>query len=76
MTTLLPYVYSLYNLTYYYIPDSHTTQAEFRSIPAMVVIKSDDTSSGSDFPWYAIVIPIVVGAIIIIIVGVVLYFVS
>ena len=74
MTTLLPYVYSLYNLTYY--TDSHTTQAEFRSIPAMVVIKSDDTSSGSDFPWYAIVIPIVVGAIIIIIVGVVLYFVS
>ena len=52
-------------------------QAEFRSIPGMVVIRTESPRQGDEsVPWYAIAVPIAVGVILLIVAVVVLYFVS
>jgi integrin alpha 8 len=53
----------------------NTASAEFRSIPGMVVIRTESPRQGDEsVPWYVIAVPIIVAVILIIIVAVVLYF--
>jgi hypothetical protein len=53
----------------------NTASAEFRSIPGMVVIRTESPRQGDEnVPWYAIAVPIVVGVILLIVAVVVLYF--
>ncbi|CAI8001605.1 Integrin alpha-V [Geodia barretti] len=55
--------------------DERHLGAEFRSIPGMVVIRTESPRQGDEsVPWYAIAVPIAVGVILLIVAVVVLYF--